>query len=59
MHLFIPWWAVALVPVVVGTVGAMLMPSPRDYDFTTPLLTVGIFVVGFVATICLFIGHWL
>jgi hypothetical protein len=57
--MFIPWWCFALLPLILGVAGALAMPQPRDYDFMTPMLTLGILVVGFVATICLFIGHWL
>lgn len=59
MHFYIPWWSLALLPLATGFGVVALMPAPRDYDFMTPMVGLGVVLIGFALSLGLFIGHWL
>lgn len=60
MNIFIPWWAICLLPIIGGTIYALTRPAPSSwYDVGTPMLALFAFLGGLIATICLFLGHWL
>ncbi len=59
MTFYIPWWAVAFAPLLIGFGVAMMLPAPRDYDFMTPMLALGAILIGIGSTVGILIGHFL
>lgn len=57
MHIFIPWWLAAALPLVIG-VGTGLSMRWNAYDFISPLLAVGSILIGSALTVGIFIGHF-
>ena len=60
MHVFIPWWIFAIAPFVAGVIAAASVRGPSSwYDIGTAILQQVLLLGGLLATVCIFIGHYI
>lgn len=56
MTITLHWWMVPALLLALAVLWFFIAPNPRDYDFVTPLLNVGVLVLLVVGAVMFSLG---